>query len=35
MYVYLVGQVICMKRFDEGGFQPEVVAVGGRKTAEM
>ena len=27
MYVYLVGQVLCMKRFEEGGFQPDVVAV--------
>jgi len=30
MYVYLVGPVLCMKRFDEGGFRPEVVAVGVR-----
>jgi hypothetical protein len=27
MYVYIVGQVLCMKRFEEGGFRPEVVAV--------
>jgi bifunctional DNA-binding transcriptional regulator/antitoxin component of YhaV-PrlF toxin-antitoxin module len=33
MYVYLVGQVLCMKRFDEGGFRPEVVAVAARREA--
>jgi len=27
VWVYLVGHVLCMKRFDEGGFTPEVVAV--------
>ena len=31
LYVYLVGQVLCMKRFDEGGFRPEVVPVGVRR----
>jgi len=33
MYVYLVGQILCMKRFDEGGFCPDLVAVGGRREA--
>lgn len=27
VYVYVVGEVVCLKHFDEGGFQPEVVAV--------
>lgn len=27
VYVYLVGQVVCIKRFDEGGFRPEVIPV--------
>lgn len=27
VYMYVVGHVLCMKRFDEGGFYPEVVAV--------
>lgn len=31
VYMYLVGGVLCMKRFDEGGFLPEVVAVGVRR----
>ena len=31
VYVYVVGHVICFKRFDEGGFTPDVVGVGGGK----
>ena len=27
LYIYLVGGVICLKKFDEGGFTPEVIAV--------
>ena len=27
VYVYSVGGVVCIKRFDEGGFTPEVIAV--------
>lgn len=27
LYVYLVGGVLCMRRMDEGGFAPGVVAV--------
>ncbi len=27
VYQYLVGQVICIKRFDEGGFRPDVIPV--------
>lgn len=27
MYVYLVGQVLCMRRFDEGGFRPDVIGI--------
>jgi len=27
LWVYMVGHVLCFKRFDEGGFTPEVVAV--------
>ena len=29
VYVYSVGGVICIKKFDEGGFTPEVIAVRG------
>jgi bifunctional DNA-binding transcriptional regulator/antitoxin component of YhaV-PrlF toxin-antitoxin module len=25
--IYQVGRVLCVRRFDEGGFTPEVVAV--------
>jgi len=27
VYVYVVGSVLCLKRFDEGGFTPDVVQV--------
>ena len=27
VYQYLVGNVVCIKRFDEGGFTPEVIPV--------
>lgn len=27
VYCYLVGHVLCFKRFDEGGFTPDVVGV--------
>lgn len=36
VYVYSVGGVVCIKRFDEGGFRPEVIAVrGGEAHAEQ
>ena len=35
IYVYMVGNVLCMRRFDEGGFRPEVVPVVPRRAAEM
>jgi len=27
VWVYLVGHVLCMKRFEDGGFTPDVVGV--------
>jgi bifunctional DNA-binding transcriptional regulator/antitoxin component of YhaV-PrlF toxin-antitoxin module len=32
MYVYIVGTVLCMRRFDEGGFRQEVVALRSQKS---
>ena len=32
--VYLVGETLCMNRFDEGGFRPGVVPVRSSRSAE-
>ena len=35
LYIYVVGQVLCLRRFDEGGFAPGVVAIPGRKQIDI